>query len=273
MDGNEALARRFSLQRHYSELYAEYIKRGVNRTLDPNDKENQFSTEWEKDHYFSVGADALRIIVDALVVGLREPPKLILDFPCGSGRIARHLRAFFPTAKVVGCDLYEQHVRFCVDILGTEGIISDENIDVIDFGQQFDLIYCGSLVTHLPDDLFRSTIRLISGALTNKGLAIITTHGRYSEYIQAYKWKYIEDRLYEVAVSTVSDTGFGYVDYSEDARSSFHKQTRYGISLSRPHWTLQVVEEDYAVRVLGYAERALDDHQDVLVLGKPGIND
>ncbi|HUC11235.1 MAG TPA: hypothetical protein VL985_12545, partial [Stellaceae bacterium] len=65
MDGNEALARRFSLQRHYSELYAEYIKRGVNRTLDPNDKENQFSTEWEKDHYFSVGADALRIIVDA----------------------------------------------------------------------------------------------------------------------------------------------------------------------------------------------------------------
>ncbi len=90
---------------------------------------------------------------------------------------------------------------------------------------------------------------------------------------QSPKWKYIEDRLFVVAKSTVAATGFGYVDYDAQAKTAFGKQARYGISLSRPHWTLKVVEEDYAVRMLGYAERALDDHQDVLIVGKPGIND
>jgi SAM-dependent methyltransferase len=273
LDGNEALERYFELQQRYCDLYAKYLRNGINRTLDLNDKENQFGAEWEKDHYFSVGADALRIIVHALLGGLREPPTRILDFPCGSGRIGRHLRAFFPNSQVVSCDLYEKHVKFCVDVLGTEGIISNQNFELIDFSPPFDLIYCGSLVTHLPDDLFRSAIRLISRSLTHVGLAVITTHGRHSEHIQDHKWKYIEDHLYAVAASTISDTGFGYVDYNEHAKSSFGKQARYGISLSRPHWTMKVIEEDYGVRVLGYAERALDDHQDVLVLGRPGIND
>jgi hypothetical protein len=39
-----------------------------------------------------------------------------------------------------------------------------------------------------------------------------------------------------------------------------------------PHWTLKLVEADYGIRVLGYAERAWDDHHDVLVIGKPAIN-
>ena len=179
----------------------------------------------------------------------------------------------FPAAQLVSCDLYEHHVNFCVNNFGSEGIVSQEDFDTINFVPKYDLIYCGSLLTHLPDDLFKSAFRLISRSLTDAGVAVITTHGRHSEYIQFHKWKYIEDRLFAIAKSTVFATGFGYADYDEQAKSAFGKQARYGISLSRPHWTLKLVEEDYAVRVLGYAERALDDHQDVLIVGKPGIND
>ncbi len=273
MAGSAALGRLFELQLTYGILYQEYLRNGVNTTLDLDDKENHFSAEWERDHYFSVGADALRIIVQALIGGLRKPPKRILDFPCGSGRVGRHLRAFFPAAQLVSCDLYEHHVNFCVNNFGSEGMVSQEDFDTINFVPKYDLIYCGSLLTHLPDDLFKSAFRLISRSLTDAGVAVITTHGRHSEYIQFHKWKYIEDRLFAIAESTVFATGFGYADYDEQAKSAFGKQARYGISLSRPHWTLKLVEEDYAVRVLGYAERALDDHQDVLIVGKPGIND
>jgi hypothetical protein len=79
--------------------------------------------------------------------------------------------------------------------------------------------------------------------------------------------------LFAVAEVTVPDNGFGYVDYDHAIRSNFTRQARYGIALARPHWMLKLAEEDYQIRVLGFVERGWDDHQDVLVIGKPPIND
>jgi len=274
LDGQRALKRLFELQRHYAELYAAYLTVQVNRTLDPNDKENAawLDEEWKLVHYLTVGADALRVIVAALTGNLRDVPRSVLDFPCGSGRVTRHLRAFFPDAHIVASDLYDYHVKFCVDELGADGAISKEDFDEIKFDQQFDLIFCASLLTHLPEDLFRSALRLISRSLTDSGVAIISLHGRHSEFAQKYRWKYLDDRLYAVIESTLGSTGFGYVDYDHDFRSKFDQQACYGLTLCRSHWTLRSVEEDYGIRVLGYTERGWDDHHDVLVIGKPGIN-
>ena len=67
--------------------------------------------------------------------------------------------------------------------------------------------------------------------------------------------------------------GFLGVDYDPFVRTKFVRQSRYGISLSRPHWVLRLVEEDDQLRVLGFTERGWDKHQDVLVIGKPPINE
>jgi len=273
LDGQTGLKRLFELQRRYNGLYASYLGGQVNRTLDPADKENTFQQEWEYDHYFSAGADALRLIVAVLTANLRDVPSSILDFPCGSGRVTRHLRAFFPDARLVACDLYDYHVRFCVDEFGVEGVISKENFDAIEFETQFDLIFCGSLLTHLPEELCRSAMRLILRSLSDRGIAIVTLHGRHSEFIQKYRWKYIDDNLYSVVASTLGETGFGYVDYDHDSRSKFDRQARYGVTVIRPHWAMKLVEADDKTRVLGYVERGWDDHQDALVIGRPGINE
>jgi SAM-dependent methyltransferase len=273
LDGQSALQRLFELQRRYSALYASYLTGEVNRTLDPNDKENTIQQEWEYQHYFNAGADALRLIVGALTANLRDVPRSILDFPCGSGRVMRHLRAFFSESRLVACDLYDYHVRFCVDELGAEGVLSKENFDEIDFKQEFDLIFCGSLLTHLTEDLFRSVLRLISRSLSDRGIAIVTLHGRHSEFIQKHRWKYIDDSLYAVIESSLGETGFGYVDYDHDFRSKFNRHAHYGISVIRPHWAMKVVEADKKTRVLGYVERGWGNHQDVLVIGKPSINE
>ena len=273
LDGQSALQRLFELQRRYSQLHISYLVKQVNRTLDPADKENTFQHESEYHHYFSAGADALRLIVAALTAHLRDVPSSILDFPCGSGRVTRHLRAFFPDSRIVACDLYDYHVKFCIDELGAEGVISKENFDEIVFEPGFDLIFCGSLLTHLPEDLFRSALGLISRSLTDRGIAIVTLHGRRSEFIQKHKWKYIDDSLYKVIESTLGETGFGYVDYNDDFRSKFNRQARYGVNVIRPHWAMKLVEADDKTRVLGYIERGWDNHQDVLVIGRPSINE
>jgi SAM-dependent methyltransferase len=272
MHGNGALTRLFEAQQVYAEYYNSYLARGINPTLDPNDFQNRFADESEKAHYFEIGADAIRLIVSELLRGVRNVPRTILDFPCGAGRVTRHLRAFFPDSRVFACDLYDQHVDFCVNELGAEGILSKENFDELDFGRQFDLIFCGSLLTHLPGNLFRPALRLLSRSLTDEGIAIVTLLGRHAEYVQRHKWKYLDDELFAVAASTVADTGFGFVDYDQGIRSKFDRQARYGIALARPHWILKLAEEDSQTRVLGFAERGWDNHQDVLVIGKPPIN-
>jgi SAM-dependent methyltransferase len=267
------LRRSMKLQQQYFELYEAYLARGINETLSSDDRENNFDSPWKLEHYFDVGADALRLIVGALVQGLHQPPGNILDFPSGSGRVTRHLKAFFPDARVVASDLYDFHFNFCAKVLGAEPFQSKENFSDIDFGMQFDVIFCGSLLTHLPDYLFRDALRLMSRSLTKRGVALITLHGRHIEFLHKYKYQFIEVDRFAKAQSTLSTEGFGYVDYNDDLLSNWwFNQARYGVSLNRPHWPLKQMEDDYDVRILNYSERAWDNSQDVLVIGKPGVN-
>jgi SAM-dependent methyltransferase len=274
MEGQAKLARYFELSATYARMFADYEERGVSRILDARDKEFTGGDEsWRLAHYFGVGADALWLIVRALHATLRDPPRTILDFPSGSGRVTRHLRAFFPAARVVACDLYDYHVAFCRDVLGAVGVMSCENFDELDFGERFDVIFCGSLLTHLPEHLARSALRLLARSLSERGIAIATLHGRHSDVIQARKWKYLSDELYAVAAATVPQTGFGYVAYDHDFKKRFDQQSDYGVALVWPRWMAAALEQDTATRLLGYEERAWDDHQDVVVFGRPGIHD
>ena len=96
MESAEILDAHFALATSYQNLFAAYCKGGINRNLNPNDKELLDRSDEQIRHYYSVGADATRVIINALLANSRQPPQSILDFPSGSGRVTRHLRAFSP---------------------------------------------------------------------------------------------------------------------------------------------------------------------------------
>jgi SAM-dependent methyltransferase len=268
-----APSRRFPIfAQKYVELWDAYIARGVDRTLDPTDKENDFSTEWLRQHYFDVGYDALRIMVQALLCAGRDVPQRILDFPCGSARVTRHLRAMFPAAEIGACDLYKGHVDFCSERFGAVPIMSKENLDDLEVGQ-WDVIFCGSLLSHLPRPLFWPTVRFMARSLTPDGIAIITLEGRHALHVQDHKWKFLEDNLFDIARNQYAAEGFGFVDYNVDFRTSlFGQQENYGIALTSPAWLMKGLQEMDDIRILSFAEREWDDHQDVVVFGKPAVN-
>lgn len=253
-------------------MWKNYLNYPINRTLDLNDKESSFNESWKYDHYFSVGADALRIIMNELLYNDRECPKNILDFPSGSGRVTRHLRAMFPSARIGACDLYRSHIEFCADQFGAEPLQSCEDLNQLELGQ-WDLIFCGSLLTHLPYSLFKATLRFIARSLTSQGLAIVTLEGRHSIYIQDNKWRLVDSDIFEVARQSYHETGFGYVDYNPSFReAAFSDQASYGVALVNPSRIMSELQELEDVRILGFRERAWDDHQDVVIFGKPGVN-
>jgi SAM-dependent methyltransferase len=256
--------------RCYAALYHDYVQRGFSKTLDQKDKENAEKVG-EEAHYYAIGTDAVRNIVDALASNFRTPPQTILDFPSGSGRVTRHLRSFFPEARLYACDLYEGHIKFCAETFGAVPILSSDELDRFEFPEKFDLIFCGSLLTHLPETQCKQAISLIARSLSPQGIALVTLHGRYSPFVQRNKFEYLRDDLFQVALKGMHDHGFGYADYETDFKSLFDKQERYGVTLARPSWVLQHLEQIEEVRVLSYRERSWDDHQDVVVFGRPGV--
>lgn len=274
MESTGPLGDYFALANSYQNLFAAYRKRGIVRSLNPNDKELIDRSDEHIRHYFSVGADAIRVIINALLANSCQPPRSILDFPSGSGRVTRHLRAFFPEARVVASDLYDDHLGFCREAFQIDCVLSRVNLSEVDFREKFDLIFCGSLLTHLPEALFSDAISLIGRSLSDSGIAVITLHGRFSDHLQATRPNfYLPDQYYEIAAESVRRTGFGYVDYAHDVlHGIFNKEEGYGIALVRPHWVFRLLEPRTDLRLLGYVERCWDNHQDVLVFGRPGVN-
>lgn len=262
----------FERQAEFAALHEAFTARGVSQVIDAHDVENQLDSPDELEHYFHVGDDALRIIVAALARHGRDVPSSLLDFPSGSGRVARHLAAFFPDADLVVADLYESHVEFCAREFAATAVVSAPSADDVDFGRTFDVIFCGSLLTHLAEAQFTPMLELLARSLSPTGIAIVSLQGRHADVIQARGQKYAADELYDRARKAVERRGIGFVDYADWFRSKFFKQRSYGITLVRPSWVAAQVQRLAGVRLLEYAEMDWDQHQDVLVFGRPGID-
>ncbi len=255
----------------YSSLWELYRTVGFDRTLDPDDKENTLDSEWALHHYYTTGADGLRIVVKGLIAAGLKPPERILDFPCGSGRVMRHLRAMFPKAEIGACDLYARHVAFCVNQFNATPLISRENLAELDVGE-WDLVFCGSLLTHLPQHLFWPTMDFMIRSLKPGGIAVVTLEGRRAVYIQDNMWKLIGDEQFEFARSGYNETGFGFVDYDPAFLTKFNEQESYGVTLVRPDWLMSGLAKREDITILNFTEADWDEHQDVVTIQKRAVS-
>jgi len=214
------------------------------------------------DNYFRIGTSALRHIVLAMMATFKQDLRSILDLPCGHGRVLRHLRARFPNASITACDLNRDAVDFCATTFGAKGIYSRENIHETSIDDKFDLIWCGSLFTHLDKSQWSAFLEFFLNHLEEGGLLIFTTHGRY--VVRRLHQREEDYHLDELQVSVLLDEykrmGFGYMDYPST--------TDYGISISAPSWVLSVIQRHPPLRIVSFDERGWDRHHDVVVCAR-----
>ncbi|MFK7743227.1 MAG: trans-aconitate 2-methyltransferase [Planctomycetota bacterium] len=211
-------------------------------------------------HYRNVGQSAWRCIAAALLAADVPPPQRILDLPCGHGRVLRVLKAAFPDAALTACDLDEPGVRACAEHFGATSVVSQPDLDRVSFAAPFDLIWCGSLVTHLDPAGWLSVFRMLARALAPGGVAVVTTHGRWVAYRmqQGHHTYNLNDAERAQILRDYEQRGFGYCDYGE--------QAGYGVSLSQPSWVLNELAQWWNLRVISLCERQWDRHQDVLAV-------
>jgi hypothetical protein len=158
-------------------------------------------------------------------------------------------------------------VDYCVATFAAHGVYSANPLSSVDVGQDFDLIWSGSLLTHLPADRWPEVLGYFRDRLSPTGLAVVTSHGRRSEAFLAgdlvardVLWRVsdhygLDPAAAQRLLEEYRDSGFGYADYPGDA-------TGYGISLSHPDWVRQQLSSA-GVRLVYTREHGWDHHQDV----------
>ena len=111
--------------------------------------------------YFHTGAEAADYIY-----GLAPKAKKILDFGCGYGRVSRFLKVRFPEAELLVSDPKKSAMDFQIENLKT---IADDHSPV-------NLIFAGSVFTHLPKKLFQNSLHELMTRLIKGGTLILTLH-------------------------------------------------------------------------------------------------
>jgi len=208
-------------------------------------------------HYYQVGLSAVRCIDEALESANLKQIRTILDLPCGGGRVLRFLVHRFPDAEITACELAPGAAEFCARTFGAQPAGSSRNFADVSLGKKFDLIWCGSLVTHLNESGIAALLRLFQLHLATGGIVIFTTHGDFVQRrIPRRDFDYGLDReQIERIGADYPKTGYGFEDYPGEQD--------YGVSLSSPAWIRALVRDLGGWREVFFKERGWDNHQDV----------
>jgi SAM-dependent methyltransferase len=227
----------------------------VIREIAPNDG---MVTPRYPETYFHWGASAVRCIDLAMQAVGAEPPARILDLPCGHGRVLRTLKATFPDAALTACDIDRDGVDFCAATFAAEGVYSSDRLEEVELAGEFDLIWVGSLFTHLSSERWSEFLEFLADRLAPNGLLVFTTHGSwYAEGIREDRSVLKVPRGPDLEMlAEYDESGFGYVDYPG--------QAGYGLSLSSTSYVTACLRELPALRLVLYLERGWRGHQDVV---------
>jgi SAM-dependent methyltransferase len=226
----------------------------IDRTISPKDT---MYAPGHVDHYFSTAQSAIDAIQSGLLAAGVPSPQNILDLPCGYGRVQRMLKAYFPAAEITACDLDREAVDFCADQFGARKFYSTEDFSQLELPGKFDLIWVGSLLTHVDLPAWRAFFEFCISHLHDNGVLIFSTHGRYAlKMITHYDFAYsLNPSQIQELIGSCEKSGFGYVDYPD--------QSRYGISVSSPSWVVSFIEDYPELQIAAFYETAWAEHHDI----------
>jgi SAM-dependent methyltransferase len=219
------------------------------------------------EHYFEAGPSAVRLIrlaKDAAEV--RRPLRRILDLPCGYGRIMRALREAFPEAELTACDISREAVDFCAEAFGAKPVYSHEDPARIEVEGPFDLIWCGSLVTHVDAARWDAFLEFFESRLARRGLLVFTTCGRnIAAALRAGRDFGLPPDTAEGLLADYEREGFGYRDYPSPQRAEMEWESRgYGLSLAKPAWACAQLAKRPGLRLVSYLESGFNHSQDAV---------
>jgi SAM-dependent methyltransferase len=218
--------------------------------------------------YEGLGRGALDAIRLCMLAAQKTDVESFLDLPSGHGRILRLMKAEYPGARMAACDIIPSAVDFCARTFDAMPIYSTEHPADIDLTEQFDLIWCGSLLTHLDAPMWDEFLDFFESALPIGGLLVMTTNGRMIvprlRDFDTGRWFLSDDERRARLLAHYVRKGFGFGEYitTPDQRAVNSEPSSYGVSLARPSWVMSMLERRPGLQLVSFLEGRWGD-QDV----------
>jgi SAM-dependent methyltransferase len=237
--------------------------RAVSTDISPNDR--MYAIEGVRAFYLWVGASAIRCIRRSMGLIDKQDARSILDFACGHGRVLRMLRVAFPDAELTACDVLRDGVEFCAETFGATGVLSHPDPACVTIDGSFDLVWSGSLFTHIDMPRWGGFLDLVESVLEPDGLFLFTVQGRHI----ADSWRngVPEPEHPEETMDRILDdyetAGFGYSDYTG--------MRNWGNSLVRPEWVRATIAGRDGLELVDYFESGWAGAQDVVTCRATGL--
>ncbi len=204
-------------------------------------------------HYARVGRSAVAAIGRALADAGRASSDVqsCLDMPCGYGRVLRLLAQEIAPERITACDINRQAIRFCAAQFGVRPLRSTPSLDRRSLGRH-DLIWCGSLVTHLDEERVGQLLRSFATALCPAASrSSRSTPSRRAAARTPTGTTRSSARCASTATSTSPTTARSFSTGTRGTPREY--LTRAFAAASAGH-----------VRLVGHHPRGWDDHHDVL---------
>jgi SAM-dependent methyltransferase len=218
-------------------------------------------------HYLHAGLSAMRCITRVLDHLRTDRPSIrsVLDLPSGGGRELRFLQIAFPNSTLVACDTNEALVEFCGKAFGARAVCSVPDFNQLHLPGTFELIWCGSLLTHLDETRCTDLLRFFYNHLSPEGVCIFSTHGTTAiDWLRSGELTYgLSRRAQQSLLSQISDSDFGYVNYDG--------MSEYGISLVKRDRMIALAEGVGKWSLAASLESGWDNIQDVYAFTKRNI--
>lgn len=215
------------------------------------------------ERYYGWGKSALGAIQASLHAGkVAGPPASILDLPCGHGRVLRMLKAAYPDARLTACDLNRDGVDFCARTFDANPVYSERDPREIQLDERYELIWVGSLLTHLDAERWHQFLAFFADHLVPGGVLVFTTHGHaIMDQIGRGERTFSIESVHELRAECLR-TGFAYQDHTH--RSS------YGISLADPKWVRHELDLHPELTMTMYLEAGVNNAQDAVACQRSG---
>ena len=209
-----------------------------------------------KRHYLHVGRSALNCIRLATAHGVMGENRIrsVLDFACGFGRVGRWLVAAYPDAEIVAMDVDSKAVCAVQEILGVRGYVIGRDWTNLP-NERFELIWCGSLFTHLSRERSGRLLGLISKLLQPNGILATTTHGNliFDQIRRREKTYNLPEEALDGLLSSYLCKGYGF--------SPYRPGLDYGIAICSPG-EFFVMGSRTNLNPIIFLERGWAEHQD-----------
>lgn len=215
--------------------------------------------------YYWMGRTALDSIQAAQALTRSRPPRRILDFPSGYGRVLRWLRYAWPEAEITACDIDRAGVDFCATSFQAVPVYSSIDVKEVRLGGQYDLIWVGSLFTHLTEDSAKDLFDLFHSVLAPGGMLLFSIAGEF-----VYNLAFAGDHG-GVPAATVTQmkedverTGFAFGAY----KPGIVQESNYGRAFIAKTWLARQLKEYPDLSSAAYIHRGYARRQDVIAWKK-----